>query len=79
MLGGLDVRQPIETTRDALDRPRADERRKLVARQAAITMPVEMLTEVKVLGLRRRAAGQKDTDVSSLFREAMAKFLAKGD
>ena len=47
--------------------------------KVAITMPVEMLTQVKVLGLRRRAAGQKDTDVSSLFREAMAEFLKKGD
>ncbi len=47
--------------------------------KVAITMSAEMLTEVKILGTRRRAAGQKDTDVSCLFREAMAEFLKKED
>ncbi|MEE8151639.1 MAG: hypothetical protein V3T76_01215 [candidate division NC10 bacterium] len=42
-----------------------------------ITMPAKMLGDLKVLGLRRRANGRKDTDVSSLIREAVADLLQK--
>jgi len=40
-----------------------------------ITMPAEMLSNLQTLGLRRRVAGQKDTDISSLIREAVADLL----
>ena len=40
-----------------------------------ITIPASVLGELKDLGLRRRASGQKDTDVSSLIREAVAELL----
>ena len=42
-----------------------------------ITMPAEMLGDLKTLGLRRRERGLKDTDVSSLVREAVAELLQK--
>ena len=42
-----------------------------------VTMPAKMLGDLKVLGLRRRAGGRKDTDVSSLIREAVADLLQK--
>jgi len=42
-----------------------------------VTVPAKMLTDLKVLGLRRRASGRKDTDVSSLIREAVADLLQK--
>ena len=42
-----------------------------------ITIPVKMLSDLKFLGLRRRANGRKDTDVSSLIREAVADLLQK--
>lgn len=40
-----------------------------------VTVPAKMLGELKILGLRRRAGGRKDTDVSSLIREAVAELL----
>ncbi len=40
-----------------------------------ITMPPEMLGNLKILGLRRRAGGQKDTNISSLIREAVADLV----
>ena len=40
-----------------------------------ITIPPKMLSELKLLGLRRRANGQKNTDVSSLIREAVSELL----
>ncbi len=42
-----------------------------------ITMPAKMLGDLKIFGLRRRANGQKDTDISSLIREAVADLLRK--
>ena len=42
-----------------------------------ITMDVEMLLALKALGLRRKANKKKDTDASSLIREAIADFLDK--
>jgi hypothetical protein len=42
-----------------------------------ITMAAKMLGDLKILGLRRRANGQKDTDISSLIREAVADLLRK--
>ncbi len=44
-----------------------------------VTMPAKMLGDLKVLGLRRRADGRKDTDISSLIREAVADLLRKKD
>lgn len=40
-----------------------------------VTIPAKMLSDLKVLGLRRRAIGRKDTDASSLIREAVADLL----
>ncbi|MBU0516187.1 MAG: hypothetical protein KJ621_15595 [Proteobacteria bacterium] len=42
-----------------------------------ITMPGEMLAELKALGVQRRMAGHKDSSVSALAREAIAALLAK--
>ena len=42
-----------------------------------ITMPAEMLTELKMLGMKRRTGGEKDTGVSELIREAVSDLLAK--
>ena len=42
-----------------------------------ITMPARMLGDLKIFGLRRRANGRKDTDISSLIREAVAELLRK--
>jgi hypothetical protein len=40
-----------------------------------ITMPARMLGDLKTLGLRRRARGEKDTDISSLVRVAVSVLL----
>jgi len=40
-----------------------------------VTMPAKMLGDLKTLGLRRRARGEKDTDISSLVREAVIVLL----
>jgi hypothetical protein len=42
-----------------------------------ITMPAKMLGDLKILGLRRRTRGEKDTDISSLVREAVSVLLRK--
>lgn len=42
-----------------------------------LTIPAEMLTELRSLGMRRKADKQKDTDTSALIREALADFLNK--
>ena len=42
-----------------------------------ITMPANMLGDLKTLGLRRRARGEKDTDISSLVREAVSVLVRK--
>ena len=43
-----------------------------------VTMPPEMLAELKILGARRQAQGEKNTDVCSLVREAVMGFLKGG-
>lgn len=42
-----------------------------------ITMPAQMLAAMKAAGMKRKAAGQKDCDTSSLIREAVAAWLLK--
>jgi len=42
-----------------------------------ITISTKMLGDLKFLGLHRRANGRKDTDISSLIREAAANLLRK--
>ena len=42
-----------------------------------VTIPAQRLGDLKMLGLHRRAHGQKNTDVSSLIREAVADLLQK--
>ena len=42
-----------------------------------VTMPAKMLGDLKTLGLRRRARGEKDTDISSLVREAVSVLVRK--
>jgi len=44
-------------------------------KRITITMSPEMLAELKILGARRQAKGEKNTDVSSLIREAVAEML----
>ncbi len=46
--------------------------------KVTITLPAEMLLELRRLGLQRRAAGQKNTGVSELVREAVAILLERG-
>lgn len=45
--------------------------------KTTITIPAEMFTELRMLGLKRKAAKQLDTDTSALIREALADFLKK--
>lgn len=45
--------------------------------KVTITLPPEMLNALRIEGTRRKAEGQKDTDVSSLIREAVADMLHK--
>ncbi len=45
--------------------------------KTTITISAEMLTELRALGMRRKAAKQKDTDTSALIREALTDFLRK--
>jgi hypothetical protein len=42
-----------------------------------VTIPAEMLTELRALGMKRKANKMKDTDTSSLIREALGEFLKK--
>ena len=42
-----------------------------------VTTPGKMLGDLKILGLHRRANGQKDKDLSSLIREAVADLMLK--
>ena len=42
-----------------------------------ITMPAPLLAGLRELGMSRKAAGQKDTDTSSLIREAVREYLSK--
>jgi len=45
--------------------------------KTTITISAEMLTELRSLGMKRKAAKQKDTDTSALVREALTDFLKK--
>lgn len=42
--------------------------------KTTLTLPADMLGELRALGMRRKAAKQKDTDTSALVREALADF-----
>jgi hypothetical protein len=42
-----------------------------------LTIPADLLTELRALGMRRKANKQKDTDTSALIREALVLFLNK--
>ncbi len=44
--------------------------------KTTISLPGEMLAAVKLVSIKRRTAGMKGCDTSSLIREAIAKFLA---
>lgn len=41
-----------------------------------ITIPADMLSVLKNIGIKRKASGQKDSDTSSLIREAVAAFIS---
>lgn len=45
--------------------------------KTTITISAEMLGQLKMLGLTRKAAGERNTDVSSLVREAVALLLSQ--
>lgn len=45
--------------------------------KTTLTLPAEMLAELRALGMRRKAAKMKDTDTSALVREALTDFLNK--
>jgi hypothetical protein len=42
-----------------------------------MTIPGELLADLRALGMKRKLAGQKDTDTSALVREALIEFLEK--
>lgn len=42
-----------------------------------ISMPGEMLFQLKTIGARRKAAGGKDCDTSALIRESLAEWIIK--
>ena len=41
-----------------------------------ITMPPAMLIALRSIGLKRKVVGRKDTDTSSLIREALSSFIS---
>lgn len=43
--------------------------------KVTITLPIEMLRELRLLGLTRRGQGAKSTGISELVREAIQDFL----
>jgi hypothetical protein len=43
--------------------------------KTTVTLPIELLAELRVFGLKRRAKKMKDTDFSALTREAITEFL----
>lgn len=45
--------------------------------KVTITLPAETVLKLKTLGLKRKAKGEIDTDVSCLVREALKPFLEK--
>ena len=42
-----------------------------------LTIPADLLTELRALGMKRKARKDKDTDTSALIREAVTDFLNK--
>ena len=46
-------------------------------KKLSITMDPAMLAALKMMGVRRQARGETNTDVSSLIREAVAQFLQR--
>lgn len=42
-----------------------------------ITMPSDMMTAIKVAGMKRKATGMKDCDTSALIREAVSEWLKR--
>jgi len=42
-----------------------------------ITVPANMLQAIKTFGLEKKVLGKKDTDVSSIVRDAVAFYLLK--
>lgn len=44
-----------------------------------LTIPADLLTELRALGMRRKANKRKDTDTSALIREALVDFLNKNE
>jgi hypothetical protein len=42
-----------------------------------LTIPADLLTELRALGMKRKANKMKDTDTSALIREALVDFLNK--
>lgn len=42
-----------------------------------LTIPGDLLIELRSLGMKRKVAGLKDTDTSALVREALIEFLHK--
>ena len=42
-----------------------------------LTIPADLLTELRALGMKRKAEKMKDTDTSALIREAVTDFLNK--
>ena len=45
--------------------------------KVTITLPIDMLRDLRLLGLARRAAGAKSTGVSELVREAVHDLLER--
>lgn len=43
--------------------------------KVTITLPPDMLADLKRLGIERKLQGMRDTDTSSLIREAVTKLL----
>jgi len=64
-----------ETIQNIISNPERGKRGDFL--KATITISAELLGELKQMGLRRRARGLKDTDVSSLVREAVVDLIKK--
>ena len=43
--------------------------------KCTITLPSQMLSALRIVGMSRKSEGQKDCDVSSLIREAVSVWL----
>lgn len=76
-----ELKEILDKFRETLDE---DESEKQIPRgergnflKTTITISAEMLTELRALGMKRKAAKQKDTDTSALIREAIADLLIR--